>query len=176
MGMQLSPSSPNLEEEFHRAYEEYADAIFRHCAFRICDRERGKELMQETFMKTWEYLAKGNEIDDVRPFLYKVATNLVLNDVRRRKQRKEISLEAMQEEGFDVEGEHGEDVQNIIDAKEVVSVLYQIKEPYRGLLIMRYIDGLKPSEIADLVGGSANTISVKLNRGMKYLRSILKNG
>jgi DNA-directed RNA polymerase specialized sigma24 family protein len=48
-----------MEEQFLQAYEEYADAIFRHCAMRISDRERGKELMQETFLKAWESVRRG---------------------------------------------------------------------------------------------------------------------
>ena len=47
------------EEEFLRAYEEFADAIFRHCYFRISDREVAKDLTQETFTRTWKYIVDG---------------------------------------------------------------------------------------------------------------------
>ncbi|MFH1670841.1 MAG: sigma-70 family RNA polymerase sigma factor [Patescibacteria group bacterium] len=174
--MKISYSSKNPEEDFAQAYEQYADAIFRHCTFRVFNRELGKELMQETFMKTWEYIAKGHDIDNVRAFLYKTANNLVLNHVRRKKLRTIVSLEDMQESGFDIDGESGKEIKEDIDAKEVMRVLGTIKEPHRSLLVMRYIDELQPVEIAKLVGGTANAVSVKLNRAVKYLRSSLQSG
>ncbi|MCF7844754.1 MAG: sigma-70 family RNA polymerase sigma factor [Kiritimatiellales bacterium] len=169
--MKIRSSSESIEEDFAQAYEEYADAIFRHCAFRVFDRDLGKELMQDAFMKTWEYIAKGNDIDNVRAFLYKTANNLVINYIRRKNLRKVVSLEDMQESGFDIEGASGKEIKESIDAKAVLSVLGTIKEPHRSLLVMRYIDELKPVEIASLIGGTANAISVKLNRAVKYLRS-----
>src|SRR6266568_8175773 len=41
----------NPEEMFLEIYEAHADAIFRHCYFRVSDRDRAKELTQESFMK-----------------------------------------------------------------------------------------------------------------------------
>ena len=74
------------------------DAIFRHCYFRVFDRERARDLVQETFLKTWEYLTRGHDIENIRAFLYRVATNLIIDDSRRK---KEISLEQLSESGFD---------------------------------------------------------------------------
>lgn len=47
----------DVRQKFLAAYDAYADAIYRHCYFRVFIRGRAEELMQETFMKTWEYLA-----------------------------------------------------------------------------------------------------------------------
>ena len=56
---------------------------------------------------------------------------------------------------------------------QVVVVLQQIDEPYRSTVIMRYIDDLSPQEIAEATGDSVNVISVRINRGMKKLKSLL---
>ena len=79
----------------------------------------------------------------------------------------------MQEEGFDIEGEDGRDNATVFDAKAVAQVLYELEEPYRTAMILRYIDELSPKEIASVLNETANTISVRLNRGMKMLRPIL---
>lgn len=173
--MKISCKSGNPEDKFAKAYEEYADAIFRHCVFRVFNRELAKELMQGTFMKAWEYLVSGKDIDNVRPFLYRIANNLVIDHVRRKKHRKEVSLEDLQEDGFDVEGSGEEEIRAAIDAQYIASTLQKIEEPYRSTLIMRYIDELKPAEIAESTGESANVISVRLNRGLKQLRPFLSN-
>lgn len=173
--MTISPAD-NPEQSFATAYDEYADAIFRHCYFRVFDRERGKELMQEAFMKTWLYIADGNEIESVQAFLYRTANNLIVDEIRKRKRRQEVSFEDMQEEGFDIgSDEDAKAMKRKIDEQQILSVLNQVDPTYRDVLIMRYIDELQPAEIAEALGESANAVSVRINRGMKQLRSLLKD-
>lgn len=160
-------------EHFAEGYDEYADAIFRHCLFRVFDREKAKELMQDTFMKTWEYIAAGNDIDNVQAFLYRTANNLVVDFIRRRVKRTEESFEDMQDAGFDIVGEDGRDQGREMDAARVAAILHQVEEPYRTALVMRYVDEMKPKEIAEMLGETANVISVRINRGLKMLRSLL---
>lgn len=168
-------SHPGADADFAEAYEAYADAIFRHCAYRCFDRERAKELMQETFMKAWDYLVAGNTIDNVQAFLYRTANNLIIDDARRNKKRTVVSYEDMAEDGFDITGEDGRDQGRIFDSKEIAKILLRVEEPYRTALIMRYIDELKPKEIAATLHEPANTVSVRINRGMKMLKDILSD-
>lgn len=164
------------EEQFLSAYDQYADAIFRHCALRLRDRERGKDLMQETFMKAWEFAASGKEIENIRAFLYRIANNLIVDTARRYKLRTEVSLEDMQEEGFDVPSSEDttERTHQRFTQEQVMNLLGQIEEPYRTAVVMRYIDDLSPAEIAETLELSANVVSVRINRGMKKLRSLLE--
>jgi len=163
------------ERRFTKAYDLYADSIFRHCYFRIGDRERGKELMQDAFLKTWEYIAKGNEVEDMRAFLYRTANNLIIDQYRRKAKRTEESFEDMQEKGFDVASEEDttRETEAGFTAAEVTQVLGKIEEPYRSAVIMRYIDKLSPKQIASALGESVNVVSVRINRGMKKLKSLI---
>lgn len=166
-------SYPGADADFAQAYDEFADAIFRHCCYRCFDRERAKELMQEVFMKAWDYLVSGKDIDNVQAFLYRTANNILIDEARRAKKRKVVSFEDMQEEGFDIEGEDGRDQGRLFDAKAIAEILSELEEPYRTAIIMRYIDELSPKEIANLLNETANVVSVRLNRGMKMLRTLL---
>jgi RNA polymerase sigma-70 factor (ECF subfamily) len=158
------------QDRFAKAYEEYSDAIFRHCYFHTFKREEAKEIMQETFMKTWEYIASGREIEQVRPFLYRTATNLMIN---ASKKKKEQSLDELQETGFDPGVEDEVQKRDIIQEQRVLQVLEKIEEPYRQVVMLRYIEDLTPAEIAEITGESANSVSVRIHRGLKQLRSLL---
>src|SRR6185369_164461 len=79
-----------IEREFLEAYDTYADALYKHCFFRVYSATRAEELVQDTFMKTWDYLAKGKDIENLRAFLYKTANNLIIDYSRKK---REISLE-----------------------------------------------------------------------------------
>ena len=162
-----------MEEQFLKAYDEYADAIFRHCALRISDREVGRELMQETFLKAWESVRRGTKVENMRAFLYKIANNMIIDTYRRN--RGEVSLEDMAEEkGFDPADEHlDRDVVRVVAGAEVIGKLEKLEEPYRTALVMRYVDGLEPKDIADMLGITANVASVRIHRGLKHLSTIL---
>lgn len=49
-------TSEQKKGQFINAYNEYSDEIFRYCFYRVYDREKARELSQETFMKVWKYL------------------------------------------------------------------------------------------------------------------------
>jgi RNA polymerase sigma-70 factor, ECF subfamily len=164
-------SSPNLEEEFLAAYDAYADAIFRHCYYRLFDRERAKDVMQDTFVRTWEYLQKGEKVDNIRALLYRIANNLIIDYVRKK---KESSLDAMQEDGFDpaTDDDMARTAERL-DGAQAIEALQRLDDVHREVLVLRYVNGLQPAEIAEITGETANTVSVRIHRGLGKLRILL---
>src|SRR3989344_7747615 len=72
------------EKEFLDAYEQHADAIYRHCYFRVYNEDLAKDLSQETFIKTWKYVTEVKEIKNIKAFLYRVAVNLIIDNSRKK--------------------------------------------------------------------------------------------
>lgn len=162
--------------EFEQAFAEFSNAIFRHCYSRLNDRERAQEIMQETFMKTWEYVSKGNTVENVKAFLYHAAHNLVINEALKRKRRGDVSLDALQEQGFDPgSDEEHEAFKKKLDEGKILAKLQFVPSSYREVLVLRYVDDLSPAEIAAVTGESANVISVRIHRGLQKLRPLLES-
>ncbi len=161
----------SYEDAFLEAHNKYADAIWRHCYFRVFDRERAKELVQETFLKTWQYLASGREIGNLRAFLYRVANNLVIDESRKR---KEISLEDLQEQGFEPGFEDHQVAERAIDRDFLLKLMNRLDQKYRDIIIMRYLDDFSLEEISEITGETANNISVRIHRGIKQIREFLE--
>lgn len=159
------------EELFLRAYDNYADDIFRHCFFRVRDRELARDLTQETFLRVWRTLVRGVEIREIRPFLYKVALNLIIDHSQKK---KAISLDALQEEGFEPGVDTAERQQNFLDGARALEKLEELGDKYRDAVYLRYVAGLSPEEIAVSLGESSNVVSVRIHRGLKKLRQLLE--
>lgn len=161
-----------IEKFFLDGYDKHADEIFRHIAFRIFDRDRAKDILQDTFSRTWEYLVKGRKIDNPRAFLYKVANNLIIDEVKKR---THLSLDGLAEAGVQIEDPtRFENKLSIsFDYKESVSLLEQLEEDYKRVMIMRYIEELSVKEIARVLGVSENLVSVRLNRALTKLRNLI---
>lgn len=153
------------------AYDQYADAIFRHCYLRLSNREVGKDLMQETFLKAFQYAEKGQKIENLRALLYRIANNLVIDYVRKF---KESSLDAMQEAGFDPTGADDRDLGKNLEQQRVIRELSKLDPEDRQVITLRFIDELKPQEIADILDLSANVVSVRIHRALKDLKDLLK--
>jgi RNA polymerase sigma factor (sigma-70 family) len=170
----------NHEERFLKAFDEYGDSLFRHAVYRISDRERAIEIVHDTFTKAWGYIRAGHEIDSYKPFLYKVMNNLIIDEYRRR---KEHSLDALlAEEGTD-EGsfpelhEGGiEELTFTLDAGKASLLIAELPIVYREVLTFRFVDGLGPKEISELIEESENVVSVRIHRALKLLKDMITRG
>lgn len=162
----------DLEKEFLAAYDEHADALFRHCLIRVRDRDAAKDLVQETFSRTWLYLSEGKKVEYIRAFLYRVANNLIVDASRRK---KSSSLDAMMEDdGFEPRDEMAKDPADVPAAREALVMLKNLDEIYRTAITMRFIDEMSPREIANALGVSENVVSVRIHRGIERLAKLMK--
>lgn len=157
---------------FVENYDKYSDAIFRYCLFRVFDREKAKDIMQETFTKTWQYLEEGNEVKNMRAFLYKVAHNLSVNEAIRP---KAYSLDEMNENiDFDPEDKKSLSVEQKAEISLLFSKMDMLEEGEREILTMRYINDLAVSEIAGLLNMIPNSVSVRIRRAEESLKKLYK--
>ena len=152
---------------FETLYDTHADAIWRHFYHRLGDNERAKELMQEVFLKTWQYVMLDKKIEHEKAFLYRIAKNLFINEIRTKK--LETSLDSLHEEGFEVKDEHDMTTE-YAEHTELMERLGMIKDSYRTVLVMRYIDDLPVKEIASLLDENETNISMRIKRGIEALK------
>ena len=158
------------EEQFMTAYNQHADAIFRFCLFRVVNRELAQDLTQETFMRVWRHISKGNDVYFYKALLYRVARNVVIDHSRKK---TEESLEQLEENGFNPANPRDvDDVHQHIDSHHVLHFLEQLGEIDREIITLRYIEGFKVKEIAQLLGRSPTNVSVRLYRGLRQIRQL----
>ena len=164
--------SNRQKKEFLKAYEELNDALFRYVALKISPRDKAVDLVQETFSRAWEYLAKGEEIRSMKSLLYRIAHNLVIDEYRRK---KESSLDEMIDEGFDYGENPQSTFEGTFDGKQIIELAKTLDEKYRDAVIMRFVDDLSVREIADALDETENNISVRIHRGLEKLKSLLRD-
>lgn len=153
---------------FEDAYDRWADDIWRHILFRIFSNGRAEELTQEAFLKFWEYLEKGETVQNPRALLYRIADHLIIDE--KRKRRPESLDRMMEEQDFEVSyaGEKA------IEAGALCSQIFEhvktLGEEERRLFLLRYVDDLDPREIAAADERTPGSVSVALNRILKKIR------
>src|SRR3989344_3935117 len=157
------------EQQFLQAYDKYSDAIFRYCYYRVFDSEKAKDVVQEAYCRTWKYIADGNQIENIRAFLYRTATNLIIDNSRKKRL---YSLEELQENGSGIRLDNvsNDNISAKAEVKLAMQKINKLKPQYKDAIIMRYIDELPVKEIAQILGQSENSVSVNIHRGLAQLK------
>jgi len=159
-----------IKDQFLAVYDQYADDIFRFCALKVSGREVAQDLTQEVFMRFWQQLRGGTEVKNDRALLYTIARNLVIDWYRRR---KEQSLDAMSESGFEFANDDHANIKQHAEVREVLDIIKDLDDPSREALTLRFVDGYSPKDIAEITGETANAISVRINRALKKVQDRL---
>ncbi len=165
----------DVEKLFLSAYDDYAAKILRHVYFRVNNKSLSEDLTSETFMKAWNYLREGNEVKNLKGFLYKIADNLVI-DYYREKSHREISLDDVKEmPDWNKSPSTAENFDKDIDINLVKKYLNELPNDYKQILIHRFIDDLSIKEIKEITGKSMTNIYVMIHRALKILKEKIKN-
>jgi len=160
----------DIKAKYIKAYEEHADALFRYASFNVSERETAKDIVAETFTKTWTYIAKGGEIDNMKAFLYRTIKNLIIDHYRSK---KSVSLDMLSEdEHFDPASEPEVTIEESSEGKMAWGLLDQIPAEYKEVVVLRYMQGLSFREIAHIMDEQENTVAVRYHRAIKKVKEL----
>lgn len=124
-------------------------------------------------MRFWDYLRDGvNDVRNAQAFLYRIARNLIIDEYRKK---DSLSLDALEEGGFDVRVDGRHDIESEVSSHEAVEAIHTLGDMYRDVAILRFVEGHPPKHIAQILELSENVVSVRLNRAIKKLRIILRS-
>ncbi len=149
------------------AHDDFNKGLNARAFFKVGNHQTGQDLVQDTFVKTWTYLAKGGKIDIMKAFLYHVLNNLIIDQYRKH---KTLSLDTMMEKGFEPKIQETSKIFNVLDGKAALLLIQRIPEKYRKVMRMRYVQDLSLKEISLITGQTKNAIAVQLHRGLEKLK------
>lgn len=161
-------SGPETEQQFFALFEKYQDAIFRFLYFRVGNRAVALDITQDTFTKTWVYMANGKIIEHEEAFLYRAAKNALIDYFKKA---KSASLDTLMEAGFDPRNDKPvEDVFKNDDISTISALVKDLDEESKQIIYLRFGEEKPIEEIAKMFGKSTNAMTVHIHRIIKKLR------
>lgn len=166
------------KQAFLAAYDLYLDDIFRFILFKVNDVEKAEDITSTVFLKVWDCV-QNNRLKDhktLKPFLYKVARNLVIDYYRTKSRQPEISYHH-DPDSLNLVSKENDFVKQLSiasDFGQVEKKLLELKDEYREVIILRYVNELSVAEIAATLEKNRGNVSVLLFRALKALREITK--
>ncbi|MFM2330687.1 MAG: hypothetical protein RLZZ26_194 [Candidatus Parcubacteria bacterium] len=149
------------------AHQTFAKGLTSHAFFKLHNQAMSDDLVQDTFLKTWRYLAREGKIDVMKSFLYHILNNLIVDEYRKR---KNASLDVLLEKGYEPSTDNREKMINLLDGKAALLLIARLPEKYRKVMRMRYVQDLSLEEMVLITGESKNTMAVQLHRGLAKLK------
>jgi RNA polymerase sigma-70 factor (ECF subfamily) len=148
------------------------------------DYDGAVDLAQETFVRLYRAVDRYQTSHAFSTYLYRIATNLAISELRKRKRRRLVSLT-----GFFQTTDRGEarefdpaDERPLIDCELVATERRQavqraistLPEKYRAPLILRDVEGRSYEEIARILQTSEGTVKSRISRARDFLREKMK--
>ena len=159
-----------LEKIFAESFEAYSDAIFRFCMVKVSNVELAEDFTQEVFTRYWQTLRKGTEMTNTRAYLYTIAHNMAKDWYKKK---KSIPLETHLETGLDPSTYTTPTSEQHSEYRKVIDEIEDMEDSDKLVLLLKYVEGLEPKDIASILGESANTVSVRLHRAITKLQTRL---
>jgi len=134
-----------LEETLSSAHSMYEKSMSAYALFKINDLEASKDLVQDTFIKAWRYLARGGKVDFMKPFLYHILNQLIIDEYRKKK--KTTSLDALIEVGDEPGIDYAEQIISECDGKAAQRLVEHLPNKYKRVIHMRYKEDLSRGDL-----------------------------
>ena len=158
-------------DAFGEIYDEYVKRIYRFIYFKVPSAEQAEDLTSEAFLKAWHYLKEKKEVSNLQALLYSVARTVVIDYYRATAgERGNVPLEEGAANMADAASDRLlREVEIKFDTTLVLEKLRGLKDEYREIVIMKFLDEMTTHEIATVLGKSASNVRVILHRATKAL-------
>jgi RNA polymerase sigma-70 factor (ECF subfamily) len=161
--------------------EAYQKKIF-NLAFRmIGNYDDAGDLAQEALIRVYKSIAGFKAQSSFSTWIYRITTNVCLDEIRKRKNKKVLSLD---EEIHVEDGEMQRQIESddplpeeVFEREELRQIvgdaIASLPEEQRTVLTLRDLQGLSYEEIADILDCPGGTVKSRINRARQALKNAL---
>ncbi len=164
------------EVAFAWLYDYYKASVGKHLYYFVNDREVANDLYQDTFIAVIKQFKKNVPIPDFQRWLYRVASNLAVDYLRRKKLLEFVPLpenETDDPEEYMLSGllsEEGHE-DRTCEADSIRQALAQMSPQYRICVLLQELGGYSQNEIANMLGITEKAVGSNVSRGRQQLRA-----
>jgi RNA polymerase sigma-70 factor, ECF subfamily len=129
--------------------------------------QAAEDATQETFVRVYRHIDRAPDSQEALAWIYRIATNYCLNEIRDRKKRPELRSELPELPDGIGEG-------HLADRDLARRLVRHTPERLRTIAWLYHVDGLKQEEIADVLGISRRTVVSRLGEFVDQSRKFMK--
>lgn len=168
------------QDAFGEIVEIYKDRIFSLCFRMLGNRHEAEDIAQEAFVRAYMNIESFQINRKFSTWLYRIATNLCIDRIRKKKPDYFLDAEISGTEGLTLYSQLPADERSPEDEVETLELqetiqreILQLPEKYRSIILLRYMDDLSLNEIAEMLEMPLGTVKTRVHRGREALRKRL---
>ena len=150
------------EKDIREAVIKYSDTLYKVCIVILCNEHDVQDAIQDTFCRYLEKKPEFRDEEHEKAWLIRVATNICLDMIRFRIRHPKVSID---------------EVENTLAAPEQIEIfkeLLKLPVKQKTVIYLHYVEGYQIKEIADILGITESAVKVRLLRGRKQMRDVVK--
>lgn len=160
-------------EAFGTLWEQHRSAVFRSILGIVGNTQDAEDLTQDTFLRAYRALDSFRGEAQLRTWLIRIGVHLAIDHVKRKKAHPEVSLD------WDVGGAHADiDPHTAAERNELRETVRKAIEAlpahHRAVIVLREIEGMDYSEMAEALGCSIGSVKLRLFRARRLLKQRLE--
>ncbi len=172
------------EDAFSAIVGRYRNPITNYLYRFLNDYEEAVDLAQETFVRVYFALDRYHTEFAFSTYIYRIATNLAISEIRKRKRRNILSLTGLFQSADDEQQEFqppdtrnrpDEDFADDERSRVIAKAIVTLPPKYRVPIILRDVEGKPYDEIAEILGLGLGTTKSRISRARGLLKEKLKH-
>lgn len=169
------------QNAFSQLVDLYQEKLY-HMAYRMLNnRQEAEDVVQDTFLRVYNNLEKYDDTMKFSTWIYRIATNLCIDRLRKRKPVYSLDAESSDYEGLDgysmIPSDNRTPESELL-ISETQSIIHQaidtLPPKYKSVMILRYIHELSLQEVGEVLDMPVTTIKTRVHRGREFLRKKLE--
>lgn len=167
---------------FGEIVEIYKDKVFQICFRMLGNRQEAEDLAQEAFVRAYVNIRSFNIQMKFSTWLYRIATNLCIDRLRKKKPDYYLDAEVAGTEGLNMYSQIASDMAKpeeeveSLELQETIQVeIMKLPEKYRSVIVLKYIEELSLKEISEILDLPVGTVKTRIHRGREALRKQLRH-
>ena len=164
--------SGRTEDAFKGIVDTYSERLYWHVRRFLCSHEDTNDLLQDIYIKIWTALPTFRGESQIFTWLWRIATNEVLNYLRKQKFKAMVSLdssmEILRKKIDDDLYFNGNELQ-----RELHKAIQKLPEKQRIVFNMRYFDELKYEEISEITDTSVGALKASYHHAYNKIKEEL---
>jgi len=167
-------------QAFDLLFSRHKDSVYRFAFFLTQNRVEADDLFQETWLRAVKYLSSNSDIRDFKAWILTITANLHRDELRKQKIRRLFFFRSTTNLSFDVDSSINSKSANILKTKDessrieaklaIKKAIDLLSLKQRSVFILKEIEGLKHSEISEILKLPVGTIKSLLHQAIKKIQ------
>ncbi|WHY86507.1 RNA polymerase sigma factor SigW [Neobacillus novalis] len=169
------------QDAFGEIVEIYKNSVYQLCFRMLGNRHEAEDMAQEAFIRAYVNIHTFNQDFKFSTWLFRIATNLCIDRIRKKKPDYYLDAEVAGTEGLTMYSQIPDKTplpENEVESLElhetIQKEILKLPEKYRSAIVLKYIEELSLNEISEILDLPLGTVKTRIHRGREALRQQLQ--